>query len=66
MKGGEIVEHNTKSIKETLDFSIGRLISCWELSTGTKVTDELLQSPDFVCSLITMEWHNIKNGLYNY
>ncbi|MGL5329484.1 MAG: hypothetical protein ACRDD7_09450 [Peptostreptococcaceae bacterium] len=56
----------THDTKGNLDFSISCLISCWEISTGTKVTDELLQSPDFICSLITMEWQNIKKGLYSH
>ena len=58
------MQNGGKFMRENMDVTLEQLISQWERSSGIAVTEELLQSPDFIKTLIIQEWYNIINGRY--
>ena len=58
------MQNGGKFMRENMDVTLEQLISQWERCSGIAVTEELLQSPDFIKTLIIQEWYNIINGRY--
>ena len=52
-------------MRKNMNVTLEQLLKQWEMATGVEVTEELLETPDFVKSIVTQEWKNIKDGKYS-